>query len=586
MNTNLGLAKLLSNALSRAMRAWLSLVVLTGVLGGCAIDSTRDSTRDSTEGPLDRASVIKAQENIVVGSAVDALVRLDQGQLQGAVADASAGVKVYRGIPYAKPPVGELRFKPPESPLPWQGVRSSLDFGTACWQSFGEDNFVWSRGQFPTSEDCLYLNVWSGALETEEKRPVMVWFHGGSHTVGYGHSKIFDGTELARQGVVLVSINYRLGPFGFLAHDALTAESANNSSGNYGLLDKIKALEWVQQNIATFGGDADNVTIFGQSAGSSSVCYLQTSPLAKGLFHKAIGQSAACMGELTGDADLDGRNRGGKLATSAGLAADASTQELRALSPQALLLAAQNSGWAARSRVVVDGWVVPEPPLEVYERGGQHAVPLLVGSMANEGNELVPLDSTLTEDNFVARLQRRVGPAAEKLLALYAQDLKQSPGLAQREIFTDQFMAWSMRNWAGANKSVSQPAWLYFFSHVPPAFRLYLPHDPQLDLPGGPRGGGAYHSGDLAYVFGTLDLVGLDWRERDQEIAQQITGYWTNFAKTGNPNGNGLPDWPAYESATHNAMVFDTKSKAEAGVRQAKLDTFDQVFDWRKQQKR
>ena len=410
----------------------------------------------------------------------------------------------------------------------------------------------------------------------------MVWFHGGSHTVGYGHSKIFDGTELARQGVVLVSINYRLGPLGFLAHDALTEESANNSSGNYGLLDKIMALKWVQQNIEAFGGDADNVTLFGQSAGSSSVCYLLTSPQSKGLFHKAIGQSAACMGELPQDADLDGRERGGKLVTSAGLSASASAEDLRSLSPQALLLAAKNSGWAARSRVVIDGWVVPEPPLQVYERGGQHSVPILVGSMADEGNQLVPLDSTLTQDQLVSRLERRLGPTAEKVLELYAAELRQSPGLAQREIFTDQFMAWSMRNWARANKAVNQPAWLYFFSHVPPAFRLYLPHDPDLNLDGGPRSGGAYHSGDLAYVFGTLDLVGVDWRERDQQLAKQITGYWTNFAKTGDPNGDNLPEWPRYSADTHSALVFDAQSQSENGVRQAKLDTFDEVLDWRR----
>ena len=550
---------------------WLLLTSLAGIVSGCALNETSTSNR--------------TQEDFAVSAAVEQRVSLSQGELQGALSDSRAGIKVYRGIPYAKPPVGKLRFKPPEPPAKWQGTRSALDFGTACWQSFGEDNFVWSRGQFQTSEDCLYLNVWTGASVSDEKRPVMVWFHGGSHTVGYGHSKIFDGTELARQGVVLVSINYRLGPLGFLAHDALSAESPNDSSGNYGLLDKIMALKWVQQNIEAFGGDADNVTVFGQSAGSSSVCYLLTSPESKGLFHKAIGQSAACMGELPFDPDLDGRKRGAELVASTGFSGNATAEDLRSLSPQAFLGAAKTSGWAARSRVVIDGWVVPEPPLQVYERGGQHSVPILVGSMADEGNELVPLDSALTQDQLVNRLERRLGPAAKTLLELYASELKQSPGLAQREIFTDQFMAWAMRNWARANKEVSQPAWLYFFSHVPPAFRLYLPHDPNLDLAGGPRSGGAYHSGDLAYVFGTLDLVGVDWRERDRELARQITGYWTNFAKTGDPNGSGLPQWPAYNSDTHSALVFDTQqSQSTSGVRRSKLDVFDQVLDWRREQ--
>jgi len=554
----------------KRMGRWLVIGGIFALLSACSFDHTISSAPSG--------------EDHALSSAVEQRIALQQGELQGAFSDARAGVKVYRGIPYAKPPVGELRFRPPESPEPWLGTRSALDFGTACWQSFSDDAFVWSRGQFQTSEDCLYLNVWTGARETGEQRPVMVWFHGGSHTVGYGHSRIFDGTELARQGVVLVSINYRLGPFGFLAHDALSAESPNASSGNYGLLDKIAALRWVRDNISAFGGDADNVTIFGQSAGSSSVCYLQTSPLAKGLFHKAIGQSAACMGELAGDPDLNGHDRGAELAASAGLTANVNAQELRALSPQALLAAAQDSGWAGRSRIVIDGWVVPEPPLLAYERGGQHAVPILIGSMADEGNQLVPLDAKLTRDKLVSRLQRRVGPAAPQLLELYASELNSSPGLAQREIFTDQFMAWSMRNWARANENLGQPAWLYFFSHVPPAFRLYLPHNPDLNLAGGPRSGGAYHSGDLAYVFGNLDLVGSQWNDRDRALAKQLTGYWTNFAKTGDPNGAGLPEWPGYEPDSHSAMVFDAQSKAQAGVREAKLNTFDQVLVWRRQQ--
>ena len=257
--------------------------------------------------------------NTSAESEVSETLKITSGTLQGAMADASAGIKVFRGIPYARPPIGELRFAPPETVQNWSGVRSARAFGTACWQDLGGDTFVWGRGQFQRSEDCLYLNVWSGAESASEKRPVMVWLHGGSHTGGYGHSKIFDGTELARQGVVLVSINYRLGPLGFLAHPALSAEDRHNSSGNYGLLDSIEALKWVQQNIEFFGGDPDNVTLFGQSAGSSSVCYLLTSPLSKGLFHKAIGQSAACMDQTAGAADSSGTLRGAELAKAAGL---------------------------------------------------------------------------------------------------------------------------------------------------------------------------------------------------------------------------------------------------------------------------
>lgn len=510
---------------------------------------------------------------------VTSTLKIESGQLQGANADAQAGVRVFRGIPYAAPPVGELRFHAPRPAARWSGVRSALDFGTACWQNFSYDSFVWSRGDFQRSEDCLYLNVWTGAAEQSEKRPVMVWFHGGSHTVGYGHSKIFDGTELARQGVVLVSINYRLGPLGFLAHESL---EVNGAAGNYGLMDKVAALRWVQRNIEAFGGDPENVTLFGQSAGSSSVCYLMASPQANGLFHKAIGQSAACMRERRETPDLNGYERGAALAAAAGLGTDAAAtaNELRALDPKTLLAAADSSGWHNRSRVTIDGYMVPKPPLQTYAAGEQHQVPLLVGSMANEGHLLFPVNEALTKQALTDWLQKRFGDAAAELQRLYAAELKASAGLAQREILTDQFMAYGMRNWARQNARAGQPSFLYFFNHVPPAFRLYLPHAPDLQLPAGPRSAGAYHSGDLAYVFGTLGLVGMDWNERDRELSRQITGYWTNFAKTGDPNGSGLPAWPSYggtQAAGLNTMVFAESSSAQTGVRQAKLDLFERV---------
>ena len=289
---------------------------------------------------------------------------IDTGTVQGAWADEQAAIRTFRGVPYAAAPVGANRFRPPQPATPWQGVRSALDFGTACWQDFSPDSFVWSRANFARSEDCLYLNVWSGAADIDERRPVMVWFHGGSHLSGYGHAKLFDGTALAREGVVVVSVNYRLGPFGFLAHPSLAAESTAASAGNYGLMDKVAALQWVARNAAAFGGDAGNVTIFGQSAGSSSVCYLMASKQARGLFHKAIGQSASCMGRSSeGQPDGQGFERGGALlaaarnALSAGAPAQSNptddAQLLRALSPQQLLHAAGETGWGNQSRVVI-----------------------------------------------------------------------------------------------------------------------------------------------------------------------------------------------------------------------------------------
>jgi len=231
--------------------------------------------------------------------------------------------------------------------------------------------------------------------------------------------------------------------------------------------------------------------------------------------------------------------------------------------------------------------MVPRPPLEIYAAGEHNQVPLLVGSMANEGHLLFPLNEALTPDALEQWLRKRFGDETSELLRLYSADLDQSAGRAQREIVTDQFMAWGMRNWARQNAGSGQPSYLYFFSHVPPAFRLYLPHATDLQLPAGPRSGGAYHSGDLAYVFGTLGLVGMDWNLRDRELARQITGYWTNFAKTGDPNGKGLPHWQVVDSALAarsgdtvapaNTMVFGASSSAQPGVRTAKLDLFDRV---------
>ena len=365
------------------------------------------------------------------------------GQLQGDWADREKRIRVFKGVPYARPPVGKLRFKPPQAPQRWQGVRRAATFAAACWQQYSRNAFVWSRGEFPRSEDCLYLNIWSQA-EHSAALPVMVWFHGGAHTGGFGHVDLFDGTRLAEQGVVLVTINYRLGPWGFLAHPALSKESSHNSSGNYGLLDKIAALNWVRDNISAFGGDANNVTIFGQSAGSSSVCALMASPLSEGLFHKAIGQSAACL--MPPGPDPDGQERGQTLVQTALQTSGVETTQsitaetLRRLDNNSLLKAVDKSNWAAQSRIVVDGWVLPEPARKIFNSGRQHRVPVLLGSTANEGHLLFPLNEALSKPDFDAYLSTTFGSLSTAVANAYAEELRISPGFAQREIATDIFM--------------------------------------------------------------------------------------------------------------------------------------------------
>ncbi len=513
-------------------------------------------------------------------------VSTEHGMLEGAWSQADASIGVFRGIPYAQPPVGNLRWRAPQDLAPWTGVRQATTFGAACWQSYSDDAFVWSRGEFPRSEDCLHLNIWQPE-KTDATAPVMVWFHGGAHTGGFAHVELFDGTELARQGVLVVTVNYRLGPWGFLAHPALAEESEHNSTGNYGLMDKIAALKWVQKNIQGFGGNPDNVTLFGQSAGSSSVCALMASPLASGLFDKAIGQSAACL--VKEKRDANGQQRGARLAQLALSelgAQDSESQvtakQLRSIDNQSLLSAMENSPWSEGSRIVVDGWVLPEAPVDVFNANQQAKVPLLVGSLANEGHELLPLNNALTESELDQYLNKTFAETAPKLKALYAEDLAISPGMALREILTDAFMAMSMRGWAQYNHNADQPTYLYYMDYVPPAYQIYLFDDPNLNLPGGPRSTGAYHSGDLAYVFNNVGKTGDFWLEEDFAMARAMSGYWTNFAKTGNPNGANLPNWARYEPQNHNTQLLSNPIKTIAGAKREKLDLLAQRFQTKK----
>ena len=516
-------------------------------------------------------------------------VATERGILEGAWSEVDSSIGVFRGIPYAQPPIGELRWRAPQGLASWTGVRSAKKFGAACWQSYSDDAFVWSRGEFSRSEDCLHLNIWQPE-KTITPAPVMVWFHGGAHTGGFAQVELFDGTELARQGVVVITVNYRLGPWGFLAHPALAEESEHNSAGNYGLMDKIAALKWVQKNIQGFGGNSENVTLFGQSAGSSSICALMTSPLASGLFHKAIGQSAACLAKEKVDAN--GQERGSHLAQLAlgrlrksgpeDSESKVSAKELRAIDNETLLSAMQTSDWSVASRIVVDGWVLPKAPLDVFNANQQTKVPLLVGSLANEGHELLPLNNALTESELDQYLNKTFADSAPKLKALYAADLAISPGMALREILTDTFMAMSMRGWAQYNHRAGQPSYLYYMEYVPPAHQIYLFNDPDLNLPGGPRSSGAYHSGDLAYVFNNIGKSGDFWSEKDFAMARTMSGYWTNFAKTGNPNGADLPNWASYEPQSHNTLLLSNEIKTIAGAKREKLDLLAQRYQTKK----
>ena len=514
------------------------------------------------------------------------VVQTTAGEIEGAWTDETEQVSVFRGVAFAQPPLGDLRWRPPAPVDPWDGTRMATEFGPACWQGRNADDSPYARGELPRSEDCLTLNVWSAAEAPDERRPVMVWFHGGGHTAGVGSATVFDGTAMARKGVVMVTANYRLGPFGFLAHPALTAESEHESSGNYGILDHIATLAWVRDNIAAFGGDPGNVTIFGQSAGSWSVCVLQASPLARGLFHKAIGHSGGCFGAprlhltKTGGmaTDRSGHDAGIAVATELGAEGDGpeAAAAMRAAGPEAVMDAQR----AARggSGVVVDGWGMPTLADEIFAAGEQNDVPVILGSMSDEGRTLYAGMAEPPRDEFVAGLRNQYGDRTDALVAAYAAELDMSTKIAGQAISTDRSFTWQMRAWARAIGD-SNDVYLYFFSHAPPVFRLYVPDRPELDFAGGRRGAGAYHSGDLAYAFANVGLVGIDWNDRDRELSDQMSQYWVNFATTGNPNGEGLPPWPSYDRDTEGAIEFGADATAAVNaVRKAKLDLFDRSY--------
>src|SRR5579864_1965522 len=312
-------------------------------------------------------------------------VRVEQGLLSGAEGK-NPEVRVYRGIPYAAPPVGELRWKPPQPPASWQGVRDAKEFMKACWQNPYPSGSIYAAKLPPLSEDCLYLNVWTAAKSKKDHLPVMVWIHGGGFTRGDGISNAYDGENFARKGVVLVTINYRLGIFGFFAHPALTAESEHHASGNYGLEDQIAALKWVKKNIEAFGGDPKNVTIFGESAGSWAVNALMASPLAKGLFERVIGESGASFSPIKGLSESE----------KAGEKLDPSIQSLRAKPAEELVKTNEQV-----VRPIVDGWVLPQSVAKIFSEGRQNDVALLVGFNADEGTTLVPQAAALKANVFV-----------------------------------------------------------------------------------------------------------------------------------------------------------------------------------------
>jgi para-nitrobenzyl esterase len=475
-------------------------------------------------------------------------VQVETGALAG-VAGRDPAVRVYRGVPFAQPPVGELRWQAPQPPLPWSGVRQADTFSAACMQQLVGARPPWTEAfmhQGTADEDCLYLNVWTAAPSADAKRPVLVYLHGGGFSEGSGSVAVYDGEALARKGLVVVTVNYRLGVFGFLAHPELTAASDHRASGNYGLLDQVAALRWVQRNIGAFGGDPGRVAVAGQSAGAMSVYLLTASPLAKGLFHRAIIQSGPGALAAFGMVSTRSMTRPRTDAEQDGLAfaresGAASLRDLRAL-PAETLLVARPGGPPRRFGPVVDGWFLPDEPTAVYARGQQHDVPLLTGMNADEASAF-PGYGTLAAVDFQRQARERYGDQADAFLRLYPATTDAEAGASQQQSLRDLGLVALGRLVADRAATGHTSAWLYLHQRGIP-----WPAHPEF---------GAFHTAEVPYVFNTLDLLDRPWTPLDRLLADRMSSYWVHFVATGDPNGTGLPAWPSATFPAPPFMVFD-----------------------------
>jgi para-nitrobenzyl esterase len=450
-------------------------------------------------------------------------VKTEQGKVQGKTINGGK-VQAFLGIPYAKPPVGELRWKAPEPPAKWKDTRDATHYGSRCVQTPSFDQAFTDAGQ---SEDCLYLNVYAPA-DAKGKLPVMFWIHGGGFSSGASSEQRHNGDFLPTKGVVLVTINYRLGAFGFLASSDL-AKEGNGTVGNYGLIDMVAGLQWVKANIGKFGGDPGNVTIFGESAGSMAVSVLMASPLARGLFAKAIGESGGGLGGGAQAMTLEAREqRDADWTASLGAKTLA---ELRALPADTILQASSVKG-APRFPPVVDGRVLTEPVADTYVAGKQAHVPLLAGWNRDESSSLA---RDMTVEKWKAFAADRFADRAAEFLTLYPGETDEQAARSSIDYGSDAFIAFSTWKWLEAQRKTGEaPVYRYHFE---------LPAPPSKFHPGWL----AFHSDDIEYVFGVLDTrPEAQWRPEDRKLSEEMMSYWTNFAKTGDPNGPGLPEWPKY----------------------------------------
>ncbi|MEM7558262.1 MAG: carboxylesterase/lipase family protein [Planctomycetota bacterium] len=477
------------------------------------------------------------------------VVETASGPVQGIPAREDSSITVFKGIPFAEPPVGDLRWKAPQPAKSWDEVRVCDKFGPISWQG-KEGN---------KSEDCLYLNVWAPP-KTEKKLPVMVWIHGGGLTSGAGSLKNYDGEAFAKRDVILVSINYRLGALGYFAHPQLSEESRDGVSGNYGFLDQVAALKWVQQNIEAFGGDKDRVTIFGESAGGTSVYVLTASPLAKGLFHRAILQSPwldpvifkplRSASTETPSAESIGAKAAAELVGDS----DDALAKLRELSAEEII-----GGLRGRMPVVIGGKFLPENPEQIFAAGSHNQVPIIAGTNRDEGTMFAGGAAGQSVEQYEKRIQPIFGDDTQKVLEFY--DLKKKSQVLPTavQMITDGWFVQPTRRYCRQVAGSGGKVWMYHFTRVSPNWSWL----------------GAAHAAEIVFVFNTLNPNKM--KGDNEKIANAMISYWVQFAKSGNPNVGELHDWPQYDSKSDKHLVIDAEMKVDSGLRSEACNMLDSI---------